>query len=173
MMTIREVQTPLGDMRLVATADGLAIAAFAQWQGGARELAGVDTLSRLPEEGDNAAARHHLDVAAEALTEYFEGDGIVGPMPELDPQGTELQREVWLALTTIPSGVTRTYSEIAQQVGRPTAVRAVAAAIGANPVGVLVPCHRVIGADGSLTGYAGGLERKRWLLAHEGAALAL
>lgn len=173
MVLVREMDTPLGEMRLAATGQGLAVAAFAQWQGGARELAGADAQPGSLEEGDSAAARHHLHAAAEALDEYFASDGIVGPMPELDPQGTELQREVWLALTTIPSGVTRTYSEIAQQVGRPTAVRAVAAAIGANPVGVLVPCHRVIGADGSLTGYAGGLERKRWLLAHEGAALAL
>jgi methylated-DNA-[protein]-cysteine S-methyltransferase len=83
--------------------------------------------------------------------------------------GTPFQRTVWAALREIPAGQTWSYGRLAAQIGRPTAVRAVALANGANPISIVTPCHRVIGADGSLTGYAGGLERKRWLLAHEGA----
>lgn len=88
----------------------------------------------------------------------------------LDLQGTPFQREVWRALRDIPAGRTVSYAEIAARIGRPRAVRAVGAAVGANPVAIVVPCHRVIGRDGSLTGYAGGLARKTILLRHEGAA---
>lgn len=85
--------------------------------------------------------------------------------------GTAFQRQVWAALTEIPAGETRTYSQQAARIGRPAAVRAVGLANGANPIGIVIPCHRVIGANGSLTGFGGGIERKRWLLAHEGVAL--
>lgn len=91
------------------------------------------------------------------------------PDVHLAERGTPFQREVWAALRTIPSGETWTYSQLAASVGRPKGAQAVGAANGANPWAVLVPCHRVIGSDGGLVGYAGGLERKRWLLAHEGA----
>jgi methylated-DNA-[protein]-cysteine S-methyltransferase len=84
--------------------------------------------------------------------------------------GTDFQRAVWTALCTIPAGETLSYSGLAQKIGAPKAVRAVGLANGANPIGIVVPCHRVIGANGSLTGYGGGLERKHWLLEHEGAA---
>jgi methylated-DNA-[protein]-cysteine S-methyltransferase len=82
-------------------------------------------------------------------------------------RGTDFQRSVWRALRRIPCGETTSYGALAQRIGRPTAVRAVGHANGANPVSIVVPCHRVIGSDGSLTGYGGGIERKRWLLAHE------
>jgi len=85
--------------------------------------------------------------------------------------GTPFQQQVWAALRTIPAGTTSTYGELARQIGRPTAYRAVGATNAINPVGIVLPCHRVIGADTSLTGYAGGLERKHWLLQHEGRAL--
>ena len=85
--------------------------------------------------------------------------------------GTAFQREVWAALRTIPTGETTTYGRLASQLGRPKAMRAVGMANGANPISIIVPCHRVIGANASLTGYGGGLERKRWLLRHEGALL--
>src|ERR1700736_2299279 len=85
--------------------------------------------------------------------------------------GTAFQREVWAALRTIPAGKTVSYGALAAQLERPKAVRAVGLATGANPVGVVVPCHRVIGANASLTGYGGGLQRKRWLLEHEGVVL--
>jgi methylated-DNA-[protein]-cysteine S-methyltransferase len=102
-----------------------------------------------------------------ALEAYFEGD--LRKVEEIRTQtcGTEFQQRVWAALREIPVGTTVSYGELAARIGRPKAVRAVGAANGANPIPVVVPCHRVIGADASLTGFGGGLERKRWLLAHE------
>ena len=103
------------------------------------------------------------------LRRYFEGD--VGCLAAIEwrTAGTSFQRSVWTALTTIAPGATLTYGALAAKLGRPQSVRAVGLANGANPISVVVPCHRVIGADGSLTGYGGGIERKRWLLNHEGA----
>ena len=113
-----------------------------------------------------ADARAH-ELAA-ALAEAVEDPGADRDIP-LDLRGTAFQRDVWAELREIPAGSTIAYGELARRVGRPAAVRAVAQACGANPVGVVVPCHRVIGADGSLTGYASGVERKRALLEREGA----
>jgi methylated-DNA-[protein]-cysteine S-methyltransferase len=106
---------------------------------------------------------------ANALDAYFRGrlDALTA-IPRCTA-GTPFQRTVWEALCTIPPGTTLSYLALAQRIGRPAAVRAVGLANGANPIGIVVPCHRVIGADGSLTGYGGGLPRKRWLLEHEGA----
>ena len=104
------------------------------------------------------------------LDEYFAGTRKEFDIP-LAPRGTHFQREVWLALRDIPYGETWTYAKQAVAIGRPSATRAVGAANGRNPIGIVVPCHRVIGADGSLTGYGGGIDRKRWLLAHEGHVL--
>ena len=102
-----------------------------------------------------------------ALDAYFRGDlGAIDGLP-VAVGGTDFQRAVWRALRRIPCGETTSYGALARRIGRPAAVRAVGHANGANPVSVVVPCHRVIGADGSLTGYGGGIERKRWLLAHE------
>ena len=105
----------------------------------------------------------------EAFEAYFAGllnvlDGI-----DVETGGTDFQRSAWAALRQIPPGETLSYSEQAAKIDRPNSMRAIGAANGANPVGLVVPCHRVIGANGSLTGYGGGLERKRWLLRHEGA----
>jgi methylated-DNA-[protein]-cysteine S-methyltransferase len=100
------------------------------------------------------------------LAEYFAGDRDSFDLP-LEPEGTEFQRAVWNALEEIPFGETRSYGEIALAVGRPKAARAVGMANNRNPIAVIVPCHRVIGAGGALVGYAGGLERKTWLLDHE------
>jgi methylated-DNA-[protein]-cysteine S-methyltransferase len=103
---------------------------------------------------------------------YLAGDlAAVDDIPA-DGGGTGFQREVWAALRRIPAGATMAYSELAKAVGRPSAVRAVGMINGRNPISIVVPCHRVIGKDGSLTGYGGGLERKLWLLRHEGALLA-
>lgn len=102
-----------------------------------------------------------------SLQQYFEGDLAALTRIPVATGGTAFQRAVWAALRDIPAGETRSYGELAREIGRPQAVRAVGLANGANPVGVVVPCHRVIGANRSLTGYAGGLARKRWLLAHE------
>ncbi len=118
-----------------------------------------------------AGSRSHplLARAGEQLSEYFAGRRQAFDLP-LAARGTGFQQSVWRALTAIPYGVTRSYGEIAAEVGSPKASRAVGAANGRNPIAVIVPCHRVIGADGSLTGFGGGLDRKRWLLEHERAS---
>ncbi|PKU24853.1 methylated-DNA--[protein]-cysteine S-methyltransferase [Telmatospirillum siberiense] len=102
-----------------------------------------------------------------ALDAYFAGEPDAIESLPVKTGGTVFQRAVWAALRKIPCGRTMSYRDLASSIGRPTAVRAIGLANGANPIGIVVPCHRVIGADGTLTGYAGGLHRKRWLLAHE------
>lgn len=109
----------------------------------------------------------------QAIQAWFDGDLTALDAVSIRTGGTDFQRSVWKALRDIPAGETRTYGQLAAAIGAPRAVRAVGLANGANPVGVIVPCHRVIGANGTLTGYAGGLERKRWLLAHEAAGRLL
>jgi methylated-DNA-[protein]-cysteine S-methyltransferase len=104
---------------------------------------------------------------ATALAAYFEGDICAIESLPIATEGTAFQKSVWHALRGIPAGQTISYGELARRLGKPAAVRAVGLANGANPIGVVVPCHRVIGANGSLIGYGGGLERKRWLLDHE------
>jgi methylated-DNA-[protein]-cysteine S-methyltransferase len=108
-----------------------------------------------------------LDAARTQLDEYFAGARLEFDLP-LDAQGTPFQRRVWTALAEIPFGQTISYAELARRVGDVKAVRAVGAANGRNPIPIIVPCHRVIGANGSLVGFGGGLERKQWLLEHEG-----
>ncbi|MEZ4857261.1 MAG: methylated-DNA--[protein]-cysteine S-methyltransferase [Flavobacteriaceae bacterium] len=100
------------------------------------------------------------------LTEYFEGKRTAFNLP-LKPQGTPFQKKVWTQLQQIPYGKTSSYQEMANTLGDPKVIRAAAAANGKNPIAIIIPCHRVIGSDGSLTGYAGGLHRKKWLLQHE------
>jgi methylated-DNA-[protein]-cysteine S-methyltransferase len=109
--------------------------------------------------------------AVRQLTEYFEGRRTRFDVPLDLHQGTDFQRDVWQALRAIPFGATVAYSDVARSVGRPAAVRAVGAAIGKNPWGIIVPCHRVVGRAGALTGFAGGVPTKRWLLQHEGVAV--
>jgi methylated-DNA-[protein]-cysteine S-methyltransferase len=106
-----------------------------------------------------------------ALDAYFRGEVHAVDAIDVDPDGTSFQRRVWAALRTIPVGETTSYGAIARALGMPTASRAVGAANGANPIWIVVPCHRVIGASGALTGYAGGLDVKRRLLAHEREAV--
>lgn len=108
-----------------------------------------------------------VDKLKRALGRYFDGEVEAIDNIKVDGAGTGFQRAVWAALREIPCGETRSYSQIAERIGKPKAVRAVGAANGRNPIWLVVPCHRVIGADGSLTGYAGGIDRKRWLLTHE------
>lgn len=102
---------------------------------------------------------------------YFRGEITAIDKVPVQASGTVFQRQVWTALREIPAGGTRTYGELAARIGRPGASRAVGAANASNPVGIVAPCHRVIGSNGALTGYAGGIDRKRWLLAHEHRAL--
>jgi methylated-DNA-[protein]-cysteine S-methyltransferase len=142
--------SPLGPLTAAATERGLALLWFD----------GPD----LPVPLD--PAQPWLAKAARELAAYWQDSSSPFTVP-LDMQGTDFQRRVWQALTTIPSGRTCSYLDIAKRIGQAAAVRAVGLANGANPVGVIVPCHRVIGRDGTLTGYAGGLERKAALLRHE------
>lgn len=124
-------------------------------------------------------ARHYGEVtlierpspspAAKAIGAYMAGDLAALEALEVATGGTAFQRQVWAALRAIPLGEKISYARLAERIGRPTAVRAVGLANGSNPVAVVVPCHRVVGASGDLTGYAGGVERKAWLLRHEGA----
>jgi methylated-DNA-[protein]-cysteine S-methyltransferase len=139
------LETPIGPLTLEASEQGLSAIRFPGAQA---------TGDRDPEA---------LGAAAAQLREYFAGQRTAFDL-ELDLVGTPLQRAVWERLQAIPYGETVTYTELAHAVGRPNAVRAVAAAVGRTPVPVVVPCHRVVGMNGSLTGYAGGLERKRALL---------
>ena len=121
---------------------------------------------------DNQADEQAMDPSGilDRLRAYFRGDlAAVGAIPVRFERGTAFQQAVWNALRRIPVGETISYAELARRVGRPSAFRAVGSANGQNPIGIVVPCHRVIAADGKLGGYAGGVERKRWLLAHEGA----
>jgi methylated-DNA-[protein]-cysteine S-methyltransferase len=107
----------------------------------------------------------------DALTQYFAGELHALDRIQTSTAGTPFQRDVWAALRQIKPGTTMSYGALAQQLGRPRAVRAVGVANGANPISIVVPCHRVIGADASLTGYGGGIARKRWLLTHEGVTV--
>jgi methylated-DNA-[protein]-cysteine S-methyltransferase len=111
--------------------------------------------------------------AVSALRAYFGGDLHALDRLTVDPMGTPFQRRVWSALRSVRAGRTASYTEIANAIGAPTATRAVGAANGANPIAIVVPCHRIIGAGGSLVGYGGGLDRKRWLLEHEGVLLRM
>jgi methylated-DNA-[protein]-cysteine S-methyltransferase len=149
------IATPLGTMRLAT--DGRAILAL---EFDAPAIA-AGPLS--------FAAQELADAVARQLDAYFEGQRITFDFP-LAPSGTPFQQGVWRALCGIPHGETVSYAEIARRVGRPSAVRAVGAANGANPIAIVIPCHRVIGTNGTLTGYGGGLDRKRALLLLEAPA---
>lgn len=159
------VESPLGPLTLVADDEGRLAGLYMRDQRyrPADERFGdaVDLNPGSPPRPGSPEAV--LAQAAEQLAEYFAGTRHALDVPQA-PLGTPFQRQVWAALARIPYGETRTYAEVADQIGRPTAVRAVGAAIGRNPLCVVVPCHRVLGTGGSLTGYAGGLERKRLLL---------
>ncbi|WP_298825204.1 methylated-DNA--[protein]-cysteine S-methyltransferase [uncultured Piscinibacter sp.] len=152
------VDTPLGAMRLARTAKGLA----GLWFEGQKHHPGELHAPLRPDDT-------LLHEAAQQLRRYFAGEASSFDLP-LDLQGTPFQCSVWQALRRIPAGRTCSYAELARTIGAPRAVRAVGAAIGRNPASLVVPCHRVIGGDGSLTGYAGGLPRKRSLLALESRA---
>ncbi|RTR06900.1 methylated-DNA--[protein]-cysteine S-methyltransferase [Halomonas nitroreducens] len=138
----------LGLIRLRATATGLTEVVF------------------VMEEDEPARPNALTERARSQLAEYFAGTRQAFDLP-LTPEGTDFQRRVWQALETIPFGETRCYAEIAEQLRCKGGQRAVGAANGKNPLAIVVPCHRVIGSDGRLTGYAGGIGRKQWLLAHE------
>lgn len=128
---------------------------------------GIQSISMLDDEIElSTKIPFVLQDCATQLSEYFEGTRSEFDL-KLNPQGTDFQQKVWNELLNIPFGKTRTYLEQTKQLGDPKAIRAVASANGKNPIGIIIPCHRVIGSDGSLTGYASGIWRKKWLLEHE------
>jgi methylated-DNA-[protein]-cysteine S-methyltransferase len=155
--TFVTLATPVGELKLVA--NGSRLAAIL-WE---NDKPGRVRLGPMREAPDNPI----LMRTAQQLQEYFAGTRNRFDL-DLDFAGTEFQKKVWAALLTIPFGETRSYSEIARQIGNPSAVRAVGAANGKNPISIVAPCHRVIGASGKLTGFAGGLEAKEQLLTLEG-----
>ncbi|MCD0417630.1 methylated-DNA--[protein]-cysteine S-methyltransferase [Rubrivivax sp. JA1024] len=152
------LDTPLGPVTLAASASGLA----GLWFDAQRHHPGALDLPVDP-------AHPLIARAAAELAAYFRGDGAGFTVP-LDAEGTPFQHAVWDQLRAIAAGTTTSYGEIARRIGRPSAVRAVGAAVGRNPLSIVVPCHRVVGGSGALTGYAGGLERKQALLGLERGA---
>jgi methylated-DNA-[protein]-cysteine S-methyltransferase len=163
-LTLDRIPTPIGTA-LVATDEEGVLRAF-NWTdyepAMGRWIARHYPNARLEEGRGPAAVRRAFDA-------YFAGEGRALEAVPWRASGTAFQLKVWQTLCTIPAGETLSYRGLAERIGRPSAVRAVGLANGANPVALVVPCHRVIGANGSLTGYGGGLRRKQWLLAHEGA----
>lgn len=147
------IDSPVGALTLVAEDEALTGIYFAIHR----------RRDRLPDFGELVSSSGLFADAARQLGEYFAGYRRVFALP-LAPRGDEFQQSVWAQLRQIPYGATRSYGDLAKAIGRPGAAQAVGAANGANPLSIVVPCHRVIGADGSLTGYAGGLDRKRFLL---------
>lgn len=166
-LLIDRTDTPLGELLVVADREGNLRASH--WTD--HETSLRRSLSQhYGENGFTLEEARNPNNLTDAIRRYFAGELTVIDGLPVETGGTPFQREVWHALRKIPCGTTVSYGELAKQIGRPAAVRAVGLANGANPVGIVVPCHRVIGADGSLTGYGGGLERKCWLLKHEGSA---
>lgn len=163
------LDSPLGSLRVVFTSAGLAHIALPEeperpgqherWM--RRVFPRAQVLSTLPSDSDAPAE------VLRQLHQYFEGRRRIFDLP-LDLRGSPFQKVVWSNVARIPFGRIASYSEIAHLAGRPRASRAVGAANGSNPIPLVIPCHRVVGADGSLTGYGGGLPAKRWLLVHEG-----
>jgi methylated-DNA-[protein]-cysteine S-methyltransferase len=150
------LKSPVGALKLVSSEQGLAAIL---WEN--------DNLKRLPLSSLQEDINHPILLAAESqLNDYFAGK-LKQFSLQLDAKGTPFQKQVWQALSTIPFGETRTYGQIAKQIGNPKAVRAVGAANSRNPISIIVPCHRVIGSNGKLTGFAGGLDIKAYLLAIE------
>lgn len=164
-LTLSQFATPAG-MALLVCDENDALRVF-DWEGYDERMRRLLTRHYGPFQPETGATPPGL---AHALDAYFGGDLTAIDAIRVATNGTDFQRRVWAGLRRIPAGETWSYGRLAAEIGAPpTAVRAVGLANGANPIGVVVPCHRVIGANGSLTGYAGGLGRKRWLLTHEGA----
>ena len=164
---LEQIDTPTGMMRLLTDERGRVRAL--DWDDHEARLNRLlrrhyGNAVRLQHRRSHSHARHMVEA-------YFSGDLHAVDTLAVETAGTLFQRTVWAALRRIPAGQTMSYGSLAAAIGRPRAVRAVGLANGANPIGIVVPCHRVIGSSGSLTGYGGGLPRKRWLLEHEGAQL--
>ncbi len=157
------INTPLGEMVAGVTAEGLCLLEFTDK---ARYKKIIDNLCIIFKTGYHAGENSHTREARKEIEEYFKGVRREFDVP-LVIEGTEFQECVWKELLKIPFGSTRSYRELAEAIDKPGSVRAVAGANGINRIAIIIPCHRVIGADGSLTGYTGGLTRKKWLIDHE------
>jgi len=162
-LRIDKLDTPLGPLLIVVSEAAICVVDFGDEDGSIMPL----LRKRF---GDDVTLREADDPLGtrSALTAYFDGDLTAVDTLPVNGGGTPFQARVWTALRDIPAGTTESYGQLAARLGKPTASRAAGAANGRNPINIVVPCHRVIGADGTLTGYGGGLWRKRWLLAHEG-----
>jgi methylated-DNA-[protein]-cysteine S-methyltransferase len=167
-LLVDRIKTPIGELAIVADEGGCLRAV--EW---ADHEDRMHHSLRLHYGKDGYALKSARNPAglSVALRAYFDGDlGAIDGL-KVAPGGTDFQKTVWKALRGIPSGETISYAALAERVGRPNAVRAVGMINGRNPISIVVPCHRVIGRDGTLTGYGGGLHRKQWLLRHEGVSL--
>ena len=176
---LEKIPSPIGALHLALFEDTLCAVGFEEeWEGLFREVDARFEQTRPATVGDRGATGARQEpvtprLCRQAFDKYFDGDLTALDVLAVDARGTEFQERVWYGLREIPAGSTISYVELARKVGRPKASRAVGAANGANPVPLVLPCHRVIGANGSLVGYGGGLERKIWLLRHEGAVPAM
>jgi methylated-DNA-[protein]-cysteine S-methyltransferase len=164
--SVDRLRTPIGTALVISDADG-ALRAF-DWEDHAERIKGLLRLQYGAVELKEARAPKAI---RGALTDYFGGDLAALKMIEWRIAGTDFQRKVWMALPKIPAGKTMSYGVLAAKLGSPNAMRAVGHANGSNPISVVIPCHRLIAADGSLVKYGSGLERKRWLLEHEGVVV--
>ncbi|MCB0323211.1 MAG: methylated-DNA--[protein]-cysteine S-methyltransferase [Bdellovibrionales bacterium] len=170
------VPTPLGPLTVAANSAGLILAEFGEASEAEIRRAGskhqlLRRFSPRNARGGQSVAERHLRTGIDAIRNYFKGEFDAFATVRIRPQGTEFQQQVWKALRKIRPGTTKSYSELAQQLGNPSAVRAVGMACKRNPLCLLIPCHRVIGKNQSLTGFAGGIERKAALLKLEGLSL--
>ena len=163
MIVTVKIESPIGELIAGATEEGVCLLEFTDRRRASRECRDLVKLLKQPlEEGDN----EHLRILRKQLNDYFDGNLKVFTVPLVTP-GTNFQQTVWNELLEIPFGSTRSYQEQANILNKPDSVRAVANANGMNRISIVIPCHRVIGSDGRLTGYGGGLKRKKWLLDHE------
>ncbi len=163
---IDRTDTPIGEMMLISDQDGALRATL--WA--EKEARVKEQLSRHYGKALTLVPKRDAGGLTAALKAYFRGElSAIDGLP-VAGAGTDFQRAVWAQLRKIPCGTTLSYGELARRIGNPAAVRAVGLANGANPISIVVPCHRVIGANGTLTGFGGGLPRKKWLLAHEAGA---
>jgi AraC family transcriptional regulator of adaptative response/methylated-DNA-[protein]-cysteine methyltransferase len=157
------IETPLGEMAAAATKEGICLLEFTSRPALESEF---NKLALTFNETIKSGSNKHLRALKKQLKEYFKGKRKEFSIPIITP-GTEFQQTVWNALKKIPYGITISYLEQARSINKPGAVRAVANANGSNRIAIIIPCHRVIGSDGNLVGYGGGLEKKKWLIDHE------
>ena len=165
MMTITwtKVDSPVGQLYLAAAKKGLAFLDFSKSKSEFHRR-----ISKAYPDASFVESTENLTAALEDLKRYWKGD-TGRPKTAFDLSGTKFQKDVWKALMTIPAGKVISYGKLAQKLGKPKASRAIGAAVGRNPISILIPCHRVIASDGTLCGYGGGLQKKARLLSHEGA----